>query len=257
MLLKEIGTGRTVEAAIADGARKLGADPSRTQYEIIEAPKKGFLGFGEAPAKVWVFIEVGSEQTAVDYVKSIVERMEISANVEVARELNSEGGKIIKISGDDVGVLIGHHGETLDAIQYLSNLAVNRRNEANGEDSPKITVDIEGYRARREDTLRALAKRTADKVVRFRRNIALEPMTPYERRIVHACLQDFRGVTTSSTGADEDRRVVIYFDPKTAENYRGKNGGKRWNKNEKTDSEEVKSNVEAEVADTAETADAE
>ena len=104
MLLKEIGTGRTVEAAIADGARKLGADPSRTQYEIIEAPKKGFLGFGEAPAKVWVFIEVGSEQTAVDYVKTVIDRMEISANVEVARELNSEGGKIIKISGDDVGV---------------------------------------------------------------------------------------------------------------------------------------------------------
>ena len=156
-------------------------------------------------------------------------------------------------------MLIGHHGETLDAIQYLSNLAVNRQNEANGEDSPKITVDIEGYRARREDTLRAVAKRTADKVVRFRRNIALEPMTPYERRIVHACLQDFKGVTTSSTGTDEDRRVVIYYDPKTAGNYRGKNGGKRYNKNEKADNtaaDSVESVVE-EAVDTVETADAE
>ena len=84
MLLKEIGTGRTVEAAIADGARKLGADPSRTQYEVIEAPKKGFLGFGESPAKVWVYIEVGSEQTAVDYVKQILKDMELNANVRLS-----------------------------------------------------------------------------------------------------------------------------------------------------------------------------
>lgn len=265
VLLKEIGTGRTVEAAIADGARKLGADPSRTQYEIIEAPKKGFLGFGEAPAKVWVYVEVGSEQVAVDYVKKVMEDMEISADVEVSGKLNSEGGKIIKISGEEAGTLIGHHGETLDALQYLSNLAVNRYNDANGEDSPKITVDIEGYRARREDTLRALAKRTADKVVRFRRNIALEPMTPYERRIVHACLQDFRGVTTSSTGADEDRRVVIYYDAKTAANYRGngdrrrgnRNGGENKNADNVSVNEEMNGTVAEDVVDTAETADAE
>lgn len=107
MLLKEIGTGRTVEAAIADGAKKLGVDPSRTQYEIIEAPKKGFLGFGEAPAKVYVFIEVGSEQTAVDYVKQVLGDMELNAEVEISRELNSEGGKILKIKGEEAGALIG------------------------------------------------------------------------------------------------------------------------------------------------------
>ena len=262
VLLKEIGTGRTVEAAIADGARKLGADPSRTQYEVIEAPKKGFLGFGEAPAKVWVYVEVGSEQTAVDYVKQIMEDMEITADVEVSGKLNSEGGKIIKISGEEAGALIGHHGETLDALQYLSNLAVNRQNEINGEDSPKITVDIEGYRARREDTLRALAKRTADKVLRYRRNIALEPMTPYERRIVHACLQDVRGVTTSSTGSDEDRRVVIYYDAKTAGNYRGgKGNGRRNNRENAAENDEITEEVNVAVEDSAvetvETADAE
>lgn len=215
LLRKEIGTGRTVEAAIADGARKLGADPSRAQYEIIEAPKKGFLGFGEAPAKVWVYIEVGSEQVAVDYITKLAADMDMSVNVELARELNSEGGKIIKVTGDGAGVLIGHHGETLDALQYLSNLAVNRYNGENGEDTPKLTVDVEGYRSRREETLRAVARRTAEKVVKYRRNIALEPMTPYERRIVHSCLQNFRGVTTSSTGADADRRVVVYYDAKT------------------------------------------
>lgn len=221
MLRKEIGTGRTVEAAVADGARKLGTDPSRTQYDIIEAPKKGFLGFGEAPAKVWVYVEVGSEQVAIDYINKLASDMEISVTAEVARELNSEGGKMIKVTGADAGVLIGHHGETLDALQYLSNLAVNRHNEANDEDSPKITVDIEGYRSRREETLKAVARRTAEKVVRYRRNIALEPMTPYERRIVHSCLQNFAGVTTSSTGSDEDRRVVVYYDAKTASKRRG------------------------------------
>ena len=256
MLLKEMGTGRTVEAAIADGARKLGADPSRTQYEIIEAPKKGFLGFGESPAKVWVYVEVGSEQTAVEYLKTVTEDMEMDTVIEVSGKLNSEGGKIIKISGDDAGTLIGHHGETLDALQYLSNLAVNRQNEINGEDSPKITVDVEGYRARREDTLRALAKRTADKVLRYRRNIALEPMTPYERRIVHACLQDVRGVTTSSTGSDEDRRVVIYYDAKTAGNYRG-TGKRNRNVNGENAVDEVNNAVAEEAVDTVETADAE
>ena len=257
MLLKEIGTGRTVEAAIADGARKLGADPSRTQYEIIEAPKKGFLGFGEAPAKVWVFVEVGSEQTAVEYLKKIAGDMEMTVDIEVSGKLNSEGGKIIKINGDDAGTLIGHHGETLDALQYLSNLAVNRQNEINGEDSPKITVDVEGYRARREDTLRAVAKRTAEKVVRYRRNIALEPMTPYERRIVHACLQEFRGVTTSSTGSDDDRRVVVYYDPKPAGNYRGKRGNGNKNAESVNDNEEINDTVAEEAVDTVETADEE
>jgi len=252
MVMKEMGTGRTVEAAIADGARKLGADPSRTQYEIIEAPKKGFLGFGESPAKVWVYVEVGSEQTAVEYVKKIIEDIGINAEVEVSGRLNSEGGKIIKVSGEEAGLLIGHHGETLDALQYLSNLAVNRQNEENGEDSPKITVDIEGYRARREDTLRAVAKRTAEKVVRYPRNIALEPMTPYERRIVHACLQDFRGVTTSSTGSDEDRRVVVYYDAQTARNYRGK-GGNRANKEADEVADE---NVELESVEAEEVAEA-
>ena len=128
MLKEEIGTGRTVEAAIADGAAKLGVDASRIEYEIIEAPKKGFLGFGEAPAKVRVFIELGPEQTAVDYINNLMKVMQISgARADIARELNSEGGKIIKIDGSDAGILIGRHGETLDAIQYLSNLALNQR----------------------------------------------------------------------------------------------------------------------------------
>lgn len=212
MIREEIGTGRTVEAAIANGAEKLGIDASRVEYEIIEAPKKGFLGFGEAPAKVKVFAQIGPEQTAVDYVNNVMRVMGIeNARASISRELNSEGGKVIRIDGEDAGILIGRHGETLDAIQYLSNLALNAELDKTGEECAKITVDIEGYRARREDTLRNLAKRTADKVKKYRRNIALDPMTPYERRIIHSALQNDPQVMTASVGSDENRKVVIHY----------------------------------------------
>jgi spoIIIJ-associated protein len=212
MIREEIGTGRTVEAAIANGAEKLGVDAARIQYDIIEAPKKGFLGFGEAPAKVRVYVEIGPEQTALDYLNNVLNAMEMYAtSATLGRELNSEGGKIIKIAGGDTGVLIGRHGETLDALQYLSNLALNNELEKTGGECAKISVDIEGYRARREETLRNLAKRTADKVKRFKRNIALDPMTPYERRIIHAALQNDPQVMTASVGSDEHRKVVIHY----------------------------------------------
>ena len=212
MIREEIGTGRTVEAAIANGAEKLGVDASRIQYEIIEAPKKGFLGFGEAPAKVKVFVEIGHEQVAVDYVNNVMGVMGLAnAHASIARELNSEGGKIIRIDGEDAGILIGRHGETLDALQYLSNLALNAELDKSGDECAKITVDIEGYRGRREETLRNLAKRTADKVKRYKRNIALDPMTPYERRIIHSALQNDPQVMTASVGSDENRKVVIHY----------------------------------------------
>ena len=197
---------------MADGAAKLSVDASRLQYEVLEAPKKGFLGFGEAPAKVRVFLEIGPEQTAVDYVNKILETMGLSgARADLARELTSEGGKMIKISGEGAGTLIGRHGETLDALQYLSNLALNNKLSESGDECPRVNLDIEGYRAKREETLRGLARRTADKVKKYRRNIALDPMTPYERRIIHSALQNDRAVRTASVGSDENRKVVIHY----------------------------------------------
>jgi len=217
MIKETIGTGRTVEAAIADGAAKLGVPASRIQYEIIEAPKKGFLGFGEAPAKVKVFTEIGPEQTAIDYVNNIMGAMGITGIIaDVSRELNSDGGKVIKMNGDAAGILIGRHGETLDALQYLSNLALGNKIEETGEECEKITLDIEGYRTRREETLKNLARRTADKVKKYRKNITLEPMTPYERRIIHSALQGDSKVMTASIGSDENRRVVVHYVPKAA-----------------------------------------
>lgn len=217
MIKETVGNGRTVEAAIADGAMRLGVPASRVQYEIIEAPKKGFLGFGEAPAKVKVFVEIGPEQTAVDYVNGIMDAMGITGiTADVSRELNSDGGKIIKMNGDAAGVLIGRHGETLDALQYLSNLALSTKIEETGEKCEKISLDIEGYRARREETLKNLARRTAEKVKKYRKNIALDPMTPYERRIIHSALQGDARIMTASIGSDENRRVVVHYVPKAA-----------------------------------------
>ncbi len=212
MIREEIGTGRTVEAAIANGAEKLGVDASRIQYEIIEAPKKGFLGFGEAPAKVKVFFDAGVEQVALDYLNGIISAMGMTGTqASLARGLNSEGGKMIKVEGSDTAILIGRHGETLDSLQYLTNLALNAELERTGTECPRVSVDVGGYRAKREETLRALAKRTADKVKRYKRNIALEPMSPYERRIVHSALQNDPQVTTASVGSDEHRKVVIHY----------------------------------------------
>ena len=210
MIKETIGTGRTVEAAIADGAARLGVETSRVQYEVIEAPQRGFLGFGEAPAKVKVYYEIGPEQTAVDYVNGIMEAMGISGiTADVSRELNSDGGKIIKMKGEEAGILIGRHGETLDALQYLSNLCLARKSEGEHKEYVRVIIDIENYREKREQTLRALARRMASKALKYQRNVLLEPMNPYERMIIHSEIQSIEGVSTHSVGYDDNRKIVI------------------------------------------------
>ena len=132
---------------------------------------------------------------------------------EVSMEDTSDGDKLIRIYGEDASVLIGHHGDTLDSLQYLCNLAANKKADENDDrEYTRITVDIEDYRKRREATLRALAKRMASKVLKYKRNITLEPMTPYERRIIHSEIQGIDGVTTNSIGQDSNRRVVIIYE---------------------------------------------
>lgn len=118
----------------------------------------------------------------------------------------------IEIVGDHSGILIGHHGETLDAIQFLANLCVNRKTGATGREFVKINVDIENYRAKREETLRALARRMAQKAIKYKRNVVLEPMNPYERHIIHSELQEMENVDTHSVGSDENRKVVITYE---------------------------------------------
>jgi Predicted RNA-binding protein len=211
-----IATGRTVEAAIANGAEKLGVAVERLNYEVIDQPKKGFLGFGEAPAKVKIIYVPGPEDTAVDFVKTLFANMNINADVELSRERHPSGDRLIKITGEEAGVLIGHHGDTLDSLQCLVNLAANKSESDEEKDGNyiKITVDIENYRIKREDTLKRLARNMASKVQKYRKSITLEPMNPYERRIIHSEIQNIAGVSTTSIGTDNNRKVVIFLEEK-------------------------------------------
>ena len=149
------------------------------------------------------------EDLSYDFVRTLISNLGLSATATLYSQ--DEGGRRICIDGEDAGMLIGHHGETLDALQYLSNLACAKKN-VNGERlHDHVTVDIEGYRAKREDTLRALARRMANKALRNKRNVTLEPMNAYERRIIHSEVQNIAGVSTNSIGSENNRRVVIYL----------------------------------------------
>ena len=136
--------------------------------------------------------------------------MNITADVEMTDGENGE--KRITVSGESAAILIGHHGDTLDSLQYLANLAANKRVDGKKEPYVKITVDVEGYRAKREETLRALARRMAAKVQKYKKSVMLEPMNPYERRIIHSEIQNIEGVSTNSIGSENNRKIVIFLE---------------------------------------------
>lgn len=212
-----VASGKTVDAAVERGAAELGVTVEQVTYEILQEPKRGFLGFGEVPAKVKVIYELRPIDLGMKFVIALIEDMNISA--EVYLEESEDGNPIIDIRGEDAGVLIGHHGETLDQLQYLVNLAANKKaDEADEREYTRILVDIEGYRAKREQTLRSLARRTAAKVLKYKRSITLEPMCAYERRIIHSEIQSIAGVTTNSIGVENNRRIVVYLDNGNAGN---------------------------------------
>ncbi len=206
-----IVTGKTIEEAVEKAAAQLGRDSSDVTYEVIDLPKKGFLGFGEVPAKIKATAEASSECAALDFVRNILADMKLDATADLTGVERSNGDKVINISGKDAGVLIGHHGETLDALQYLVNLAANKREEE-GDGYTKYSVDAEDYRAKREETLRRLAQRMAAKVLKYKKSITLEPMNSYERRILHSEVQEIEGVLTTSVGTENNRRIVMYLE---------------------------------------------
>ena len=208
MKKETIVTAKTVEEALANAALELGASVDALEYTVLEEPKKGLFGLGAAPAKVQVSYAPTAIDLAVAFVETTLKNMHIDATVTVS---DTELGKKIDVKGEAAGMLIGHHGETLDSFQHLANLAANRT-ENKKTPIPKISVDIESYRAKREETLRALARRMAHRVVKYKRSVMLEPMNPYERRIIHAERQSFPGVNTNSIGSENNRKVVIYLD---------------------------------------------
>lgn len=201
--------GKTIALALKRGAEELGVDEAKAEYEVLEEPKKGFFGVGASDAKLRVFYQPSPAEIAADFVRDLLMNMQFEANVSI--ESADEEGAAIAISGEGLGLLIGRHGDVLDAVQHLAGLAANHGRSG----YYRITVDIENYRAKRAETLRQLARRMAEKTLKYRRNNTLEPMNAYERRIIHTEVQSIEGVTTYSIGSDADRRIVIALDKKS------------------------------------------
>ncbi len=216
---KEItATGKTINDALRSAAEQLGvASVEELTYEVLEEPKKGLFGIGAVPAKIKAVYVLKGEEMALEFVKQLVRDMELDVEVDMKDydEADREA-KLIDITGKDAGQLIGHHGETLDGLQYLANLAANKKVDGVKREHVKIAVDAEGYRAKREETLRNLARRMADKVLRYKKSVMLEPMNPYERRIIHSEIQKIDGISTNSIGSENNRKIVIYLEDQKA-----------------------------------------
>ena len=186
----------------------------KTEKKVEEpktsAPKSQVIP--EAELKMERRIVSEGEDMSYDFVKTVISDIGLSAEAELYS--CEDGTRRIAIVGDDASALIGHHGDTLDALQYLANLASARKNIHGERDKSRVTLDIEGYRKKREETLRALARRMASKALRNRRSVMLEPMSAYERRIIHSEIQNIEGVSTNSIGSDNNRKIVIFLTDK-------------------------------------------
>ena len=228
-------SGKTLDDAITNACQKLTVTSARLDYEVIEKGSAGFLGIASKPAVIRARIKDENEQINADKVevksenkvtdkksaekknfepgnyadpKEFLEKVFAAMNMDVSIDVKMdevENEMSIDLKGEEMGVLIGKRGQTLDAIQYLTSLVVNKEKE----DYVRVVVDAENYRSKREKTLEMLAERLADKVIRTKKSVRLEPMNPYERKVIHATLQSNDRVTTRSEGQDPYRRVII------------------------------------------------
>ena len=233
-------SARTEDLAIAEALKELGMDRDDVSVEILERAKSGFLGIGASPAVIRVSYECPDEEPVLvpaaveavveepaaeivdenpDYAQirkfltGLLERMGVKAEMEISPRAN--GGINVNLTGNAMGAIIGRRGETLDAIQHLTNYVVNKGSDKHLH----ISVDAECYRSKREESLTRLAEKMAEKAIKYKRSMALEPMNSYERHVIHTALQNYEGVTTSSTGVEPNRRVVVsYVKPEKPDN---------------------------------------
>ena len=217
-------TGKTVEDAVMEAAIKLETTSDRMEYEVLEKGSNGFLGIGSKPARIRARKVMETAERAEKFLMDVLEAMNLKATVSM-EENKEERTLDIDLAGDDMGVLIGKRGQTLDSLQYLVSLVVNK-----GEDDYiRVKVDTENYRQRRKDTLENLAKNIASKVRRTGKPVTLEPMNPYERRVIHSALQNDRYVETHSEGEEPFRKVVVSLkegvQPRENNRYRRYNNG--------------------------------
>lgn len=214
-------TGKTIQEAIQAALDELQASEEDVVIEVLDEGDEGnILGLGKKEARVLVSIEdepqvyygddedytgdpdSKEESIAVEFVSKVLTGIGVRGNISSYTE---DETIYVNVTGKDIGAVIGRHGETLDSIQYLTNLVLNRHTD----ERRRVIVDISGYRKRREESLRSLAIRTAEKVIRVGKSYEMEPMNPAERRIIHFALQDFPGVTTFSEGEEPERCVII------------------------------------------------
>ena len=198
-----VKVGKNLDDAINEGLAELGITRDEAEIEIIDEGSKGFLGIGSKEACVRIYGKISVENKAVKFLSSMVSR--ICDDVEYDVTKDGEGRVVITMSGPNMGILIGRHGDTLDALQYLTSLYINKVSD----EYVKIVLDTENYRAKRKETLVKLARRLGSQVVKTKESITLEPMSPGERRIIHSTLQNNKLIQTVSIGEEPNRRVVI------------------------------------------------
>lgn len=195
---------KTVEDAVNEALEELKTDKDNVDIEVLEEPTKGLLGIGAKPALVRVTLkekQVDKTAKVKEIIDSITGCMGLTVNSDIKEE---EESIKVDINGENLGLIIGHKGENLDALQLLTSVIVNKTGEYK-----RIELDVQNYREKRKETLIHLAQKKARDVIKYGRNVTLEPMTPYERRIIHTALQEDTKVTTTSVGTEPFRKVVI------------------------------------------------
>ena len=199
-------TGKSVDDALTNATVALGVTSDQVKYEVVEEGSTGFLGIGSKDAVIKVVISSYEDpkEVALEFLNGVFEAMQLEVNISIDFD-ESDKTLLIDLAGPEMGVLIGKRGQTLDSLQYLTNLAVNR----SSENYVRVKIDTEDYRRRRKETLENLAKNMASKVKRTKKAVTLEAMNPYERRIIHSALQNDNNVSTHSEGEEPYRYVVI------------------------------------------------
>lgn len=197
-------SAKTVNDCITEACQKFSVTSEKLEYEVITEGSTGFLGFNAKPAVIKARVKSSLEDNVKEFLNKVFAAMNLTVIVNINYN-KEEKNMDIDLSGDEMGVLIGKRGQTLDSLQYLVSLVANKESD----DYVRVKVDTENYRQRRKDTLENLAKNISFKVKRTKRSVSLEPMNPYERRIIHSALQNDRFVTTHSEGEEPFRRVVV------------------------------------------------
>lgn len=197
-------SGKTVEEAVTEASVQLGTVSDRIEYEVVQEGNTGLFGFNSKPAIIRARVKSTPEDQVKKFLSDVFMAMHMDVKIEIL-DTDEENTISINLKGDDMGVLIGKRGQTLDSLQYLANLALNKHSDH----FIRVKLDTEDYRSRRQKTLENLAKNIAYKVKRTKKDVSLEPMNPYERRIIHCALQSDKYVETHSEGEEPYRHVVV------------------------------------------------